>query len=146
MKRSAIVFVLFLVLVFIAARAFSQVPCGPVMPKPKLGFLSKNVDGGFMRYWFTVTNRAQYPNILFAASPNLPPCGLNNNASRTWLDIFNGGNGQRIYGYCALSSNTQMGRLSFAVPLTAPQPKSFFITLTDRKCNAKVKSNVAAIP
>ena len=141
MKRAVIA----LVILALASSVVAQVPCGPLMPNPKVFLISKQIDGSFTRYWFSVANRANFPNVLFVASPNLPPCGLNTNASRTWLHIFNG-NGTRIYGYCALSANSQMAKLSFAVPTASPQPKSFFITLHDRRCNRTVKSNVVALP
>ena len=117
----------------------------PPLPIPKIAFLSKANEGAIIRYWFTVTNRANFDNALFAASPNLPPCGLNNNASRTWLDIYRD-QSVRIYGYCALSNNTQLAKLWFAVPTAQPQPKTFFITLYDRKCHRVVASNVVVLP
>lgn len=141
MKRSVIA----LVVLFLVAQVAVAQPCGPLMPNPKLAFLGKVQDGAFTRYFFTVTNRAQFPNVLFAAAPNLPPCGLNNNASRTWLHIFNG-SGTRMYGYCALSANSQMARLSFARLTASPQPASFFIRLHDRRCNRTVQSNTVPLP
>jgi hypothetical protein len=142
MKRLAV-----LALVFFSMTVSAGAACHnpPPFPNPKVALLGKVQDGALTRYWFTVSNRAAYTNALFAASPALPPCGLNTSASRTWLRIYDQNN-HYLYGYCALSSNTQMARLWFAVPSTAVQPKAFSITLEDRLCVRTVKSNVVPIP
>jgi hypothetical protein len=130
-----------LALMSLALTAAAQGPCEIPFPKPKIAFVNRTLDGEWVRYRFTVTNRASYSNLLFAASPQLPPCGNNTSASRTWLDIFDS-TGKRLYGYCALTANADMASLSFAVKFGQPQPKGFFITLNDRRCNRVVKSNV----
>ncbi|MEA2237992.1 MAG: hypothetical protein QOC81_2716 [Thermoanaerobaculia bacterium] len=142
MKRSLIL----LVLVGIAVSANVQAQCGPPLPTPRVAFVSKSVEPGFIRYKFTVTNHATFNNVFFTPSPNLPPCGLNVNASRTWLNIFNANGGAYIYGYCALTASSELTSLTFAVPKASPQPKGFFITLEDRLCHVTKKSNAAAIP
>ena len=141
MKRMAV-----LVLLLVATATVAHAQCNtPPFPIPKVQYHGMTSDATFNRYWFGVTNRANFANPLFAASPALPPCGLNTSASRTWLTIFLG-NGTRVYGYCALSNNTQLARLQFFVKKTSPQPKSFFITMTDRKCKREVKSALVPIP
>ncbi len=141
MKRIAVLVVL---LAAVALPSFAQ--CNtPPFPVPQVKFTGMTVEPVFNRYHFAVTNSAQYSNLLFAKSPTLPPCGLNTQASRTWLDIFRA-NGIRIYGYCAISDNTQLLSLTFAIKKTDPQPKGFFITMTDRKCKRTVKSAIVAIP
>src|SRR5687767_578300 len=42
----------------------------------------------FIRYHFAVENSSAYPDTMFAASPELPPCGQNTKASRTWVDVY----------------------------------------------------------
>src|SRR2546423_15584417 len=135
-----------LVILAIAVSANLQAQCGPPLPTPRVAFLYKVVEPGFVRYWFTVTNRATFNNVFFTPSPNLPPCGLNTNAARTGLRIFNGQTNAYIYGYCALPNNAAMAKLWFAVPTASPQPKAFFITLEDRLCHVTKTSNKAAIP
>lgn len=130
-----------LVVVSFAVAAVAQGPCDIPFPIPKIAFQNRTLDGQWVRYKFTVTNRASYSNVLFAASPSLPPCGNNTSASRTWLTIFDS-TGKRLYGYCALSNNSNMATLQFAVKLGDPQPKGFSITLNDRLCSRTVKSNV----
>ncbi len=97
------------------------------------------------RYSLSVTNRAAFPNEIFAPAPDLPPCGKNNNSSRTWVDIFDGA-GKRVYGFCALKSADELAKLWFALPEEQAPPSSVFIVLTDRSSNAEYKSNIVLIP
>ena len=39
----------------------------------------------WVRHRYDVFNKDQYPAELFAAAPNLPPCGTNTNSSRSWV-------------------------------------------------------------
>src|SRR6185437_3193103 len=96
--------------------------------------LERYTAGGqeWVRYVYDVTNKAAYPAELFVAAPDLPPCGLNANASRTWIDIYDRG-GKRIYGFCALKSPDQLGRIWFAARLGTPPPSAIYIEITDRK-------------
>jgi hypothetical protein len=118
------------------------------LPSPVLAFkgIEEDVvnDVTVGRFQLTVTNRAQYPNSLFAASPNLPPCGLNTSASRTWVDIFSGG-GARIYGFCALGSSADLDGIWYAIS-EGPTPASVYVTLTDRQNKHVYTSNTVAIP
>ena len=141
MRRFAI-----LVVLVVATSLIAQPICNtPPLPVPKIQFLAKNVSGGFIHYWFTVSNRDLYDDALFVKSPQLPPCGANLAASRTWVLIFKN-NAVPVSGYCAISSHTQLARLSFAVKATDPQPHSFFIRMRDRRCNRTVQSNMVGIP
>src|SRR5215208_6663699 len=64
----------------------------PALPNPMLYLMGQELytTGGknYMRYRFGVLNSAEYPAEMFAASPNLPPCGQNTKASRTWVDLY----------------------------------------------------------
>jgi hypothetical protein len=81
---------------------------------------------------------------MFAAAPNLPPCGQNANSSRTWVDIFDV-NGNRIYGFCAFNDPKDLTTMWFAVEAgKAPTPRAW-IVMTDRKTNKKYKSNPVSI-
>ena len=77
----------------------------PVLPNPVLYFLGQEfltINGKQVtRYNFDVFNKGDYPDDLFAASPNLPPCGTNTKAARTWVDIYDQ-SGKRLNGFCAL--------------------------------------------
>ena len=92
------------------------------------------------RYSLRVDNWSSFPDDLFEAAPDLPPCGLNRNASRTWVDIHAQG-GARLYGFCALSSANDLKSLWFATPRNQAPPAGVYITLQDRRCNITYTSN-----
>jgi len=115
-------------------------------PNPVLVFLGQELyeAGGkqWTRYRYMVENAEAYPDALFAAAPNLPPCGLNTKAARTWVDVYARG-GKRLYGFCALSSNNGLGQLWFALERDVIPPSWVYVELNDRQTNIKLKSNEA---
>jgi hypothetical protein len=119
-------------------------------PDPKLVFTGKEVyqvnGQSFVRYNLKVINYTAYPNALFAAAPTLPACGSNASASRTWIDIFDSSNGQRLYGFCALGQAQDLTQLWFAVKKGEEPPNCVHIVMTDRKLNKVYKSNKVCFP
>jgi hypothetical protein len=116
------------------------------LPNPVLVFTGQEsfVAGGkqMTRYRFTVYNQSDYPNELFAAAPDLPPCGNNTKASRTWVDLY-AQDGKRLYGFCAFNSSKDLSQIWFALESSAIPPSWIYIELNDRKTNTKYKSNLA---
>jgi hypothetical protein len=96
----------------------------------------------YIRYSFAVFNSADYPAELFAASPDLPPCGKNTRSSRTWVDIFDQ-SGRRLYGFCALGKPADLNGIWFGLDADAIPPSWVYIEMNDRKTNTKYKSNLA---
>lgn len=96
----------------------------------------------YIRLRYDVLNKAEYPADMFAAAPALPPCGLNTNASRTWVDFFDE-TGNRIYGFCALGSPEDLGKIWIAYEEGTIPPSYVYIELNDRQTNTKYKSNLA---
>ena len=124
-----------------AASAFQPVP-NPILYLT--GTEGYQVGGQtFIRYSYDVFNKQAYPAAMFAAAPNLPPCGRNTNSSRTWVDIYNGRTSQRIYGFCALGSPSDLGRIWFALPEGEIPPSYVYIELNDRQTGTKYRSNLA---
>lgn len=119
---------------------------GPALPNPVLIFTGQELfaTGGkqFVRYNFAVFNSADYPDELFAAAPDLPPCGKNTKASRTWVDIYDQ-SGKRLYGFCALEKSKDLNKIWFALEQGVTPPSWVYIEMTDRKTNTKYKSNLA---
>lgn len=118
----------------------------PSLPNPVLVFTGQEffeANGKqWTRYSYAVDNRAAYPNELFSAAPELPPCGQNTKASRTWVDFYEQ-SGKRLNGFCALGSHDGLGQMWFALERDAVPPSWIYIEMTDRKTNSKYKSNLA---
>jgi hypothetical protein len=140
----------FWVLTFQAA-AFSHggsgVPTAALaLPNPVLVFMgSEDVEAGgkkLTRYKFAVDNRGDYPDALFAAAPELPPCGQNTKASRTWIDLYDQ-SGKRLNGFCALGSRDGLSQIWFALERDSLPPSWVYVEMTDRKTDTKYKSNLA---
>jgi hypothetical protein len=139
---------------FVFAKSGVQIPDGKIvaisLPDPKLVFTGKEVYQAngqtWVRYNLKVINFSAYPNALFAAAPTLPACGSNTSASRTWIDIINSSNGQRIYGFCALGQAQDLTQLWFAVKKGEEPPPCVHIVMTDRRLNKVYKSNRVCFP
>ena len=122
--------------------------CYPDLPAPELEVIGTEdytgSDGNpYTRYHIAVTNSAAFPDALFSPAPDLPPCGTNPDSSRTWVDI-NDGDGNRLYGFCALGSAESLGKLWFARARGEPPPACASVTLEDRRCTQTYASNCAS--
>lgn len=93
------------------------------------------------RYRFDVFNKDSFSADLFAASPTLPPCGRNTNASRTWVDLYDQ-NGKRLNGFCALAKPDDLNGIWFSMDSNTIPPSWIYVELTDRLTNTKYKSNL----
>ena len=118
----------------------------PPAPNPILIFMGQEpyqASGKtYIRYQYAVFNQDAFPNTLFAASPSLPPCGTNTRASRTWVELYDQ-SGKRLFGFCALGSNKDLGKLWFALEEGQLPPSYIYIELKDRQTQTKYKSNLA---
>jgi hypothetical protein len=133
--------ILLLLPVLMGAAAAQAAPPNPVLYMTGNEYYS---TGGknWIRYKYDVFNKDQYPDTMFAAAPALPPCGLNHNSARTWVDIFDQ-RGNRLYGFCALGKASNMGSLWFSLEEGVLPPSYIYIELNDRQTNTKYKSNLA---
>jgi len=129
-----------------ATLATQSVASAPPLPNPVLYMTSTQVfqQSGktFIRYQYDVLNKDDYPAAMFAAAPNLPPCGANTKASRTWVDIFDS-RGKRLNEFCALGKPSDLGSIWFALEEGIVPPSYIYIELNDRQTNTKYKSNLA---
>ena len=142
--RKAAVLLAGLALMCLATDRVSTAPSA--LPNPVLVFTGHESyeTGGksFTRYRYAVDNSAAYPADLFAASPQLPPCGNNTKASRTWVDFYDQ-RGKRLYGFCALTKPADLNQIWFALERDVVPPSWVYIEMTDRATNTKYKSNLA---
>src|SRR4051812_41830780 len=131
----------------LVALTMGATPAQAVPPNPILYLLGHEyytVNGqAFIRYRYDVFNKDQYPAEMFAAAPALPPCGTNTNSSRSWVDFFDGRTNQRIYGFCALGSPSDLGSIWFALPEGQVPPSYVYIKITDRQTHTTYQSNLA---
>jgi hypothetical protein len=118
----------------------------PPLPNPVLYLTGTEAfqQGGktFIKYHYDVFNKDQFPDAMFAAAPNLPPCGANTKSSRTWIDIFDS-RGKRLYGFCNISKAANLNQLWFALEDNVVPPSYVYIEMNDRQTNTKYKSNLA---
>src|SRR2546425_10670993 len=146
MTLKAMKFMLAVVLLTAGFSTTRTVNSAPVIPNPVLyltGTEAYQVNGKtFIRYKYDVINKDQYPADMFAAAPNLPPCGKNTKASRTWVDIFDS-RGKRLYGFCALGKPADLGTIWFALEEGVVPPSYVYIEMNDRQTNTNYKSNLA---
>ncbi|HEX8846023.1 MAG TPA: hypothetical protein VF791_15335 [Pyrinomonadaceae bacterium] len=140
-KGSVLLTLLFLLAVATVSDAVAQ-----NLPNPVLVFAGaeefKANGKQMIRYKYEVFNSETYPNTLFAASPELPPCGKNTKAARTWVDVYEQ-SGKRLNGFCAFGSNGDLRKIWFALEPDALAPSWIYIEMNDRKTNTKYKSNLA---
>ena len=124
----------------------NRVASAPPLPNPVIYLVGPESfqQGGktFIRYRYDVFNKDAYPAAMFAAAPNLPPCGKNANSSRTWVDLFDQ-SGKRLYGFCALGKPADLNGIYFALEENVLPPSWIYIEMTDRQTNTKYKSNLA---
>lgn len=140
--RKAILFVM----TFAVVLATQSTLAAPPLPNPMLIFTGPEytvVSGkDVTRYTFDVFNKDAYPADFFAASPNLPPCGTNTKAARTWVDIYDQ-SGKKLNGFCALSKPSDLSKIWFGLERDKVPPSWVYIELNDRQTGAKYKSNLA---
>lgn len=124
-----------------------RAPAQNTLPNPILYMTGSEVyqAGGktWVRHRYDVFNKDAYPAAMFAAAPNLPPCGANANSSRTWVDFFDGRTNRRIYGFCALGTPQNLGSIWFATEEGTIPPSYVYIVINDRQTNTQYKSNLA---
>jgi hypothetical protein len=113
----------------------------PVLEWKSVNANAKGSDGKpYIEITVGITNYNQFMDVLFARAPELPPCGDNKNASRTWLLVYNAQSKQQIYSYCALGKASDLGTLSFLVA-REKLPAEIYVSLEDRAAKKTYQSN-----
>jgi len=132
---------LFLFFFFIGvAQLSAKDDCNKTYPKPEIKFDHQDAQG---RVFIPVVNWSAYFKEMFRKAPELPPCGTNTNSSRTWVDIYNADTNAKIYGFCALGSNSDLKGIWFGS--TAKRGRVYII-MNDRACKKTYKSNTIRWP
>jgi hypothetical protein len=141
MKLCATIAIGFAVMAGLGAMPARADPPNPVLYMTTTESYAVNGQN-FVRYRYDVLNRDAYPAAMFAAAPALPPCGLNHNAARSWVDFFDQA-GHRLYGFCSLGGPSDLSQIWFALPEGQVPPSYVYIEITDRQTNTKYRSNLA---
>ena len=113
--------------------------CYPNLAAPQLTLQSTTVSGDRVEFQLDVPNYAQFPDPMFSPAPDLPACGLNTSAARSWVDIRDG-DGNYLFGFCALYNASSLNDIWFATTVDN-WPAEAYITITDRRCNITYTSN-----
>ena len=136
---------LLLLLLIALPFAAQGIVSAPAVPNPVIKFTGKEAvkQGGknFIRYHTDVLNKDQFPPKMFAAAPDLPPCGANTESSRTWIDLYDQ-KGKRLYGFCAISKPADLNQLYFELEEGVTAPSKIYIEMNDRQTNTRYKSNL----
>ena len=116
------------------------------IPNPVLVFAGSTPyeQGGvkWLRYHYYIFNADDYPTALLAPAPALPPCGVNTQSSRAWIDLFDQA-GKRLYGFCAIHDAKGLGDLYFNLQEGTIPPSWIYIEINDRQTNTRYRSNLA---
>ncbi|MFN3388765.1 MAG: hypothetical protein ACK40O_07505 [Allosphingosinicella sp.] len=126
----------------LSTAAAAQTPPNPILYFTGTEHYSAN-GKNWIRYRYDVFNKDGYPADMFAAAPSLPPCGMNANASRSWVDVFDGRTNRRLYGFCALGTPANLGSIWFAGEEGTLPPSWIYIEIHDRQTGKKYRSNLA---
>ena len=148
-RRSSKAALLFVIAIFTTTLTLAQTPNSDAAATPSLGtqleFIGQepyemNGTKG-TRYKLSVTNRASHPDFLWRPTQQQAPCGKNQNASRTWVEVFGSPGDKRLAGFCGFRSSEDLGHLWFGVPSGEKGPPCVYIVLTDRQTGKKYESN-----
>jgi hypothetical protein len=122
------------------AQRTKEIP-NPVLEWKSVNANAKGSDGKpYIEITVGITNYIQFTDVLFARAPELPPCGNNKNASRTWLLVYNAQSKQQIYSHCAIGKAADLRSLSFLVE-REKLPAEIYILLEDRAGKKTYQSN-----
>lgn len=120
-----------------------QVSCLDPSVVPQLAVTgTESLGNGKTRFHLAITNHSLFPDEMFAPAPHLPPCGLNSNSSRTWVDIYSE-QGYR-YGFCGLGQASNLTNLWFVTSIDNPV-NTAQVLIEDRECNTVYASNIIDI-
>ncbi len=103
-------------------------------------------DADTQRYTLTIANWYDIPPELFVSSPELPACGQNDRAGRTYIRIL-GSEGSLYFSGCGArgddgTSSEFLKRLTFLVD-DGELDEYIYLELWDRKCDLYLRSTYA---
>lgn len=118
---------------------------GEFLWQPLVQYIYSEDSGSGVRNHFEITNYGNYPNSLFVGRPDLPPCGSNASASRTWLEILDKNNNY-IYGFCSIGASIDLRNLWFYRNKNQAPVEAFKIRIRDRSTGIQSESSLISVP
>lgn len=113
--------------------------CMPNLPDPVLLFEGRSIAGDFQLRWdFAIENWQEFPPELFLSAPELPPCGRNEGAPRSFIRFVTS-EGEVLAEKCTVTSPDQLQDIGFIADLT--RPTRIYFELYDRQCDVVYRSN-----
>jgi hypothetical protein len=138
---------IFLSAAFVSLTSFTLAANAQSAPKIVLKSTElKKVGVNYIGYFnIAVQNFTEFPADMFAPAPTLPPCGLNTNSARTWVNIHDAGTSKYLYGFCALGQPADLQRLWFGLKWGNLIPSGVYIELKDRLTGRTYRSNTLVL-
>lgn len=99
----------------------------------------------YIYYKLSVTNANTFPTTMFTASPNLPACGTNTAASRTYVTVYGAAEGSQANAYCGIYAPSGMNTIGFSFPANATPPTTVYVELWDRLLGLWYASNIVNV-
>ncbi len=99
------------------------------------------LGGGVDRYIITILNWYDLPEDMFVESPELPVCGINDRASRTYERIFGDDTGFYFSGCGAKGPGAFPSEFSFGFNTSGTMDDYIYIEFYDRKCDEYFRTN-----
>jgi hypothetical protein len=124
--------------------------CNLNLPEPVLDLTDREIVdygpyGFSITYYFTVTNRAEYPDDMFAQDPIYPSC-YEGTGSRTTVEIYDNDD-ERITEHCDFTSPDDLETFSFTIYNDRSYPSAVYVIMEDRECgNTYLSNTVTDVP
>ncbi|OXU14292.1 WD40 repeat domain-containing protein [Sedimentisphaera salicampi] len=109
------------------------------LPRPEFRITDYYPDGQLN---IELLNAEAYPDQMFEDAPELAPCGLNYNSSRSWVLFYNQDDLQ-IYGNCAINSAEDFRDLKY--PINREDHEAVYMQIWDRKADVYYNSRLQYI-
>jgi len=116
--------------------------CSRFFPKPVVRINGGYANGSIAFYNLSISNYRYYHNKLFQPAPDLNLCEKDENASRTWVHIWNQRR-KELYVICNLKKASDLQNLWFPICGDELKKTPFIrVIIWDKKCDRPFISNL----
>jgi len=85
-------------------------------PEIVLREVDQQCKAGYQVHYFEILNPMDFPSELFYEAPDLPPCGTNTRASRSWVEIRNSEDMWVVASFCYFDTIEDLLRAGINLP------------------------------